>query len=336
MKKIDRLKKKWTDYKYDHLNLLNGLSIAKSSFLAIFAAAFYAFSFYCFITPAVVDHSITKGSSIITGGVGGISQVITLILDLCGLHADPYLMQSIMYFAFNIPILIFAFFKIGKKFAIITLINVGLSSAFIQIFNLVPFMKEIATSVSDEHLARVLFAGVCVGLSSAAAYTGEVSCGGIDVFSYYFAMRKSTSVGKYSAFINSFIIFTYTVFTIVINGGQRIDVAFLNFMYSIVYLFVNMLVVDFINKKNKKVQMQIITNSEDMSYILIANFPHATTNVDAKGGYSHQDKKIIYMVVSSNEVNRVISLIRKADPHAFVTVTNLIQAYGNFFIKPVE
>ena len=42
------------------------------------------------------------------------------------------------------------------------------------------------------------------------------------------------------------------------------------------------------------------------------------------------------MTVSSSQVKDVISLIRKVDPHSFITVTALVQVYGNFFIKPVE
>ena len=336
MGKFEKLKRKWTNFKYDHLPLLNGLSIARSALLASFAAAFYAFAFYCFITPSTVNHSSVTGSSIITGGVGGITQVIALIIDLAGGNIDPYTIQSIGYFVLNIPILIFAFFKIGKKFAVITLLNVALSSLFIQLFKYIPLMSQIAEAIKDEHLARVLFAGVCVGISSASAYLGDVSCGGVDVFSYYFSLRKSTSVGKYSVALNSTIILTYTILTIAWNQGSNVEVAILAFMYSVVYLFVNMLVVDFINVRNKKVQVQIITDKEEMSSILIANFPHATTLVDAKGGYSHVGKKIIYMVISSNESKRVISLARRVDQHAFITVTSLIQAYGNFFIKPVE
>lgn len=336
MKKIDRLKRKWTNFKYDHLKLLETLNISKSVLLASIGAILYAFGFYCFITPGEIDHAIIEGQSIITGGVGGFSQIITLTFEMCGVKVDAYMMQSIFYFALNIPILIFAFFKVGKKFAIITLLNVGLSSAFISIFSNVQFMKDIATALAGQNLTRVLFAGVIVGLASALAYKGDVSCGGIDVFSYYFALRKSTSVGKYSTAINSMIIFTYTLMTIGYNRGQFVNIAFLNCLFSVLYLFVVMLVVDFINKRNKKVQLQIITTNENMSSILIANFPHSTTIVNAKGGYSHADRTIIYMTISSNEVKRVVTLVKKIDGHSFVTVTALIQAYGNFFIKPVE
>lgn len=336
MKKIARIKKKVNNYLFDHIHLRNGLDISRCTFLAIVSAALYAFGFYSFITPYAVDPSTIEGSSITTGGIGGISQVIHLIFTLCGLQVSPHLMQSIFYFALNIPILIFAFFKIGKRFAIITLINVGLSSAFIQIFDHVDLFRNIAYRLQSEHLSRVVFSGVSVGLASAMAFRADVSCGGIDVISYYFAMRKSTSVGKYTAALNSLIILTYTFLTIGINKGSLVEVAFLNLAYSITYLFVSTLVVDAINTRNKKAQVQIITDKAGIESILIANFPHSATTINGVGGYSHKEKEIILMTVSSNEVKRVISLIKKVDEHAFITVTPLIQAYGNFFIRPVE
>ena len=337
MKKISKLKRKFNNYMYDHIRLREGLNISKGVFIAAATALLYAFGFYCFIAPAFPNKLDTlAGSSITTGGVGGISQVIWMFTNLFGADIDLFLMQSIFYFALNIPILVFAFFKIGKKFAIITLINVGLSSLFIQLLKNSYLAHQIAVLLQDEHVARVLFASVVIGLASSIAFRCEISCGGIDVISYYFALRKSTSVGKYATAFNSIIIVTYSLLTIGYNKGSHVDLAFVNMLFSFLYLFTVMLVVDFVNTRNKKVQIQIITSVKDISSVLIANFPHSTTTMSGKGGYSHAEKFVVYMVVSSNEVKRVVGLVRKVDQHAFVTVTSLIQAYGNFFIKPIE
>ena len=344
MNKIERLNRKVNNYLYDHIFLRETLHFTKGFFVALFTAVFYAFAFYCFITPAVENHATIEGSSIITGGVGGVTQVFYLLIRIFGGQIDQLVLQSICYFAFNIPILTFAFFKVGKRFAILSLINVALSSIFIQLFGGNFFglhfdftlAKEVATALQDQHLTRVLFGGVCIGCASALAFKNEISCGGIDVFSYYFSLRKSTSVGKYATAINSCIIVAFSTLTIILNKGQYAYIGFLNFMYGIVYLFVVMLVVDFINNRNKKVQIQIITSIDGLEHVLIANFPHSTTIVKGMGGYSHADKNILYMIVSSNEVKKVINLVRKVDPHSFITVTALIQAYGNFYIKPIE
>ena len=346
MKKLSHIKRKINDYFYDHIKLKETLHVSKGLFVSAFTALFYAFAFYCFITPANEDHSTIVGSSIITGGVGGLTQVLYLLITLVsgGKVIDQYLLQSICYFAFNVPILTFAFFKIGKKFALLSLLNVGLSSIFIQLFGGNFFgvsfdfelPRKVALALENQQLARVLFGGVCIGMASAFAFKNEISCGGIDVISYFFSLRKSTSVGKYATALNSLIIVTFSVLTLAINKGSNGEVALLNFMYGIVYLFVVMLVVDFINTRNKKVQIQIITGVEGIEHVLIANFPHSTTIIKGQGGYSHADKNVLYMVGSSNEVRQVVTLVRKIDPHSFISVTSLIQAYGNFYIKPIE
>lgn len=337
MKKIDKLKKKTNNFLYDHIHFKNGLSYFTSGVIVAIAALIYAFSFVCFVAPATsVDVTSLATSSVITGGVGGLAQVFHLILKVSGVDVDPKLLQSICYFAFNIPILLFAFFKVGKKFALISLINVGLSSLFIELLRGWDLAQQIAVEMASEHTARVLFAGALTGFTSAIAFKANASCGGIDVFSYYFAMRKSTNVGKYTMSLNTAIVIVYTILSIVAGNGAANHIAIINILFAILYTLTASLAIDFINTRNKKVQIQIITENPTLSAVLISNFPHSNTTVEGRGGYSHKDKTIIYVVVSSNEVKHVVDVCKKADPHSFITVTTLLQAYGNFFIKPVE
>ena len=106
--------------------------------------------------------------------------------------------------------------------------------------------------------------------------------------------------------------------------------------FSIIYLMLVGLIIDAINLRNKKMQVQIITSKIHMPEIIIANFPHSATLIDGKGAYSGQSKTIIWMAVSSNEVKKVVNVAKKVDEHAFILVTPLKQVYGNFFIKPIE
>jgi len=336
MKKIERFKKKVNNYLFDHILLKSGLSLTKSALVCASAALLYSFAFVCFVTPAVVNPTSLSGSSVITGGVGGIIQVLHLILKLSGADIDAKLLQSICYFVFNIPILIFAFFKVGKRFAFLSLVNVLLSSVFIKALQMWDVVPHIVETVKDTQVTRVLFAGALIGLSSAIAFRENGSCGGIDIFSYFFAMRKSTNVGKYSACINIVIVTAYSILSGILGNGTNTHIVVLNIMFAIMYVFVCSLVVDFVNIRNKKAQIQIISENPSMSAILISNFPHSTTTVMGKGGYLHHDKFVVYMVTSSNEIKRAVKTARIADPQAFITVTPLIQAYGNFYIKPVE
>lgn len=296
---------------------------------AVVSAFLFAFGFRNFVTT--IDPTAVP---IITGGASGLSQIIVLAFEIFGWfkQLEAKSLQSIFYIVLNIPLFLLSIKGIGKRFAIFTIINVALSSLFIQILP-DDWLKII--TIPDNILARAIFAGTLTGLSSSLAFKAEISGGGIDVVSYYISNNKSTSAGKFSLAINGGILIIFSLLSIVHNGGS-IEGALNSFVYGIVYLFVASRLVDAINTRNKKSQMQIITSVKDLSTILLANFPHGNTVVNAKGGFSKEDRFIIYMVVSSNEVKKVVRLVKEIDPHSFIDVSHDHIIYGKFFIKPVN
>lgn len=337
-KKTSRLKKQIENFLFDHYIIKTVLHYLLGFLVAAVAAVIFAFGFSCFITPADPN-----GFVLATGGVSGITQIIALVVEFVrGAPIGNNQIQSIGYTLLNIPLLVFSFFKIGKRFTIFTLVNVVLSTIFIRIFssnevNLGQYMANFSfgeVKPLDPIITRVLFAGICTGLSSALAFASGISCGGIDIIAYYFGARKSTQVGRYGIIINVFIIITYaTLKSIHVN---QFAYCVYSIFFSTIYLMEVGLIIDTINLRNKKIEMQIITSKEHMSDIIIANFPHSATLVKGTGAYSGGDKTILFMVVSSNEVKKVVEIVKKVDDHAFITATPLKQVYGNFFIKPLE
>ena len=337
-KKSSRLKKQIENFLFDHYIIKTVLHYVFGFLVAAIAAAVFAFGFACFTTPAN-----DNGFVLATGGVSGISQIIALLIEIIrgGKPIENNLVQSIGYTVLNIPLIIFSFFKIGKRFTIFTAVNVVLSSVFISIFARTGVAEHVANfefadniKPLDPVIVRVLFAGICTGLSSAFAFASGISCGGIDIVAYYFGARKSTQVGRYGVIINGFIVITYAIVKSI--SQQSFAYGVYSVFFSIIYLMEVGLIIDTINLRNKKIEMQIITNKEHMPEIIIANFPHSATVVKGKGAYSGTDKIMIFMVVSSSEVKKVVDVAKKIDEHAFITATPLKQVYGNFFIKPLE
>ena len=337
-KNSSRLKKQIENFLFDHYIIKTVLHYVFGFLVAAIAAAVFAFGFACFTTPAN-----DNGFVLATGGVSGISQIIALLIEIIrgGKPIENNLVQSIGYTVLNIPLIIFSFFKIGKRFTIFTAVNVVLSSVFISIFARTGVAEHVANfefadniKPLDPVIVRVLFAGICTGLSSAFAFASGISCGGIDIVAYYFGARKSTQVGRYGVIINGFIVITYAIVKSI--SQQSFAYGVYSVFFSIIYLMEVGLIIDTINLRNKKIEMQIITNKEHMPEIIIANFPHSATVVKGKGAYSGTDKIMIFMVVSSSEVKKVVDVAKKIDEHAFITATPLKQVYGNFFIKPLE
>ena len=337
-----RLKKQIDNFLFDHYIFKTVLDYLKGLFIATVAAVIFAFGFSCFTSPSTAD-----GFVIATGGVSGVSQVIALFIEfITGKPVGANVVQAIGYTLLNIPLLIFSFLKLGKRFSLFTAINVALSSVFIWLFSQAHVGETVAnfTFGGDPQqvinqplntiLVRVIFAAICTGLASALAFVGDISCGGIDIISCYIATRKSTQIGKYGVIINTFIVSTYALLKAIQTGN--LIYSLYSILFSIIYLMLVGFIIDAINLRNKKMQIQIITSKVHMPEIIIANFPHSATLIDGKGAYSGQNKTIIWMAVSSTEVKKVVNVAKKVDEHAFILVTPLKQVYGNFFIKPIE
>lgn len=332
-----RFKRKTHNFFFDHIKLGVALDYIYSLIVSAISAFIFGFGFCCFAT-ASSDSSIT----IITGGASGVSQVVYMIFLIFGVNVPGNIIQSVFFFAVNIPLIIFAFKCIGKRFAILTLVNVALTSVFMSLLEATPFIQDIARSelISNSILSRALFAGVCTGLSSAIAFKGYFSCGGIDILTYYISLKKSANTGKYTGITNVTIIILYTVMHLINNAihpeyGDLIQ-PIIGVLYAAVYLVIVVLVIDLINVRNKKVQVQIITTQQHMRDILIANFPHSVTIINAKGGYSGKDRFVMQMVVSSSEVKKVVRVVKASDKNVFIQISNLQQVYGNFFINPIK
>lgn len=334
MAKIKRFKEKVNNYLYDHYKLKVTLHQGKGLFFAILSAFIFAFGFTSFITPGSESE---VGFKIITGGISGLSQNIAKIVSICGGSIPDYLVEAMGYTVFNIPLAVFSFFKIGKRFSLLTIVNVLMSSIFITLIPMWGLNNQIANHalIVGQPVARLLFGGICTGLASAMAFKGEISCGGIDIITYYFALRKSTSVGKYSMAFNGLIVFLYSLLIIIGNPNDGAT-AIISLFYSAVYILVVNLVVDTINLRNKKVQLQFITKNPNLPKLLITHFPHGATIANAQGAYTHNDEIMVYMIVSSFELKTAVALARRVDPHVFITATSLIQVYGNFYIKPID
>ena len=332
MTKMQKYRRKVVNYFYDHPTQAFIATYLVSFVVAAVSATIYAFGFTCFTTAADVSNNI------ITGGLSGLCQVIIQIIRLFGVKdISFYTLQSILYFALNIPLFFFAFFKISKRFAVCTLVNVGLSSVFIQLFSGLEIVQAIQTNpfIQDSFLARALLAGIFVGISSSLCFIFDISCGGGDILSYYLSMKKSTGAGKFSIIINVSIAILYFSFYMIGNSGDFTNILVI-ILFSIVYQFVIGFVIDRINLRNAKIKVEIITTNQDMPDVLLQIFPHSATLSKAEGAYSHQDKLSIVMVVSSNEVKKVIKVARSVDKHSFIMTYRIHQVYGNFFVRPVE
>lgn len=340
---IKKLNKKISDFFYDHSTLRFILEYVAMVFGAILSSFVFSFGYKAFSNPILDGEEI---GNIVTGGVGGVAQIIVKIFELCGFPVNKmapfgsfywnYIIQSAFYVLLNIPIFILAFRRVGKKFALFTLVNVSFYFLFVNILpsNLTNMFYESSHfSFKTDFLARAIFAGICTGLAIVISFRFGHSTGGSDVVSIYVNGKKNhISIGKITMSMNICIILVYTILSILNDNGDLSPTTMA--LYSFVYLFVESTVIDALTIRDKKNQLQIITSNQTLPELIINYFPHSCTIVQGKGAYSKQDKLVIYTVLSYFEVKKAVKIIQDIDPNAFITITKVDQVVGRFYIQP--
>ncbi len=326
MKLLKKIYKNCNNYLYEHSKFRLFLDYLVTLFFSLISAFCFAYGFRAFIAPNI-------GDPLISGGVSGFSQVLIRLGEIIFHNSNEFSnatknnLQAILYFVINIPLFFLAFSKIGKRFAIFSMINVVLVSILIAA---IPDSWANVFSLNDDaFLERAIFAGLLTGISTALAVRFGHSAGGVDIISIYISSKTHSSMGKYLLIFNAIIILSFTF----LKGPKEYANKAL---YSIVYLFVVSRVVDALCLRNKKLQLQIITESEEMAQILITNLPHSCTIVDGKGAYKGTPRKIIYMDVSASEIKTAVKVAREVDSKAFISVLHVHNLYGRFYLKPIK
>lgn len=332
MKYKKTFKENYQDFLLDHPTF----KIIFEYIITIFGSFIAAFLIAYTHTGFVVGKT-ENGYSLIGGGVTGFAQLITLILQKCGIimtQSQMMSIQSIVYFAINIPLFFIAFFKIGKRFAILTFINVIMTSIMISIM---PDSINNLFNINNELLTRAIFAGFIHGVGIAIAFELNHSTGGSDIISTFFGLKKGIAIGKYVLIINGIIVLLYTALSMVsTENSPNVEGAPTMALYTIIFYFVSSIVIDKLSSRNKKIQLQIVTAEPRLAKVLIQNFPHGCTIIDARGAYLEQNKKVVLTVISEFELKQATKIIYKIDPNAFITVTDAKKVFGKFFIKPMR
>lgn len=350
---IKRFKQLFCNYLYDHPIQKDALSLIKVLLITILSAFAFAFGFNTFINPNFTAISNIEGIQIhqlASCGASGFSQSILHILKLCKIEwlvneSNSNLIYWIIYFLVNIPLLILSWCKIGKRFCVFTCINIASASILgILLKSNDPnfFINQVSSIFIDQPLARVLFAGICTGISTGLAFSIETCPGGTDVISYYISEKKSLLAGKYSLIINLFVVSLFTILSIFPLDAMyneraiSIPIAFSLFIYTCIYIYVNTATMDKINTANLKVQVQIITTERNLPNSLIAALPHSCTILNGYGGYSLEGKYVILIAVRKKEISKIRQVCKKEDPKSFVDVIPLDNVYGKFYRKKIK
>lgn len=264
--------------------------------------ALFAFIVAAFIIP----------HDIIMGGVTGISIVLNGIF--------PQVEISVLVFIFNAALLVLGLVVLGKKFAVTTVASTALYPLFLGMFQRVPGI----TALTDDSLVAAIFAGCLLGIALGIVMRVGSSTGGMDivnlVLSHVFHLPVS---------------FFVVICDVAVVGGQALINPPEKTLLGIIVIVLETLLLDKTMILGKsRIQLFIVSEKyNEIREMLLNDLNAGVTMTFIETGKLEERSMGIMCVTTQRKLYDATEMIRKTDPHAFVTVTQINEVRGRGFTE---
>ena len=262
--------------------------------LITFGAFLAAFAIEGFLVP----------NQVIDGGIVGISMLISYLTNIN---------LGILLFVLNVPFILLALKIYGKMFIFQTFYAVTVFSIFVGIVG-----GKIGIVTHDGLLVAV-FGGMILGAGVGLVLRNNGSLDGTEILAITLTKKFPVSVGEIIMFVNIFI---YTCAGFVYGWDKA--------MYSTLTYFTASRVIDVVLQGLNEAKSIFVVS--DKNYEIGANImsqlDKSVTYIDAQGGYSHKDKKMLYCVVPRIELTKLKDIVNSIDPEAFIAIENVHEVDG--------
>lgn len=246
---------------------------------------------------------------------GGISGIATIAYYLFSLP------MGITIIIINIPLFVFAIFKVGKSFFIKSVIGTIFLSFFID------YLDKFQALTNDNLLASI-YGGIILGIGTAIILKSHSSTGGSDLVSYIINKQNPTiQTSKILVIIDATIIFLNMIFLKEIEIG----------LYSAISIFImgKMLDILFEGIYFTKLAIIISDKSEEIAKRIEKNIKRGSTGLYGKGMYTGEEKLILMCAVSRNNLEKLKLEAKSVDPDSFIIITNSREVVGLDFKKDI-
>lgn len=251
-------------------------------------------------------------SGFIDGGVTGVSLMVN---ELAGISF------SLLLVCFNLPFLILAYFSVGKRFAIKSVLGIILLAVAVAI---IPY-----PTITDDKILVAAFGGLFLGLGIGLAIRGGAIIDGTEVLAIYISRKTSLTVG------NVIMIFNVAIFTAA-SYFLSTEIA----LYAILTYFAASKTVDFvIDGIEEFMGITIISDkNEEIRLAIIEKMGRGCTIYKGENGFSKKGETrklvdVVYTVITRLEMSKLKTEVDKIDKQAFIIMTSVKDAKGGMIKK---
>ncbi|WHZ02990.1 YitT family protein [Neobacillus sp. YX16] len=238
------------------------------------------------------------------GGIIGLTVIAHYLFDLS---------PGMVNFVLNTVLVLIGYKFLEKRSIIYTLFSIFSCSLFMYI------TEETGKRITDDPLLASIFAGLLVGGGLGIIFRAGGTSGGTTIVAKLANQFLGWSMGKGILLID-----------IIVVAGSVFIIGLVKAMYTLIAVYIGAKVIDFIvDGLEEKVAVFIISNSPQLVLHRVTNkMSRGITVLEGRGGYTGDNKEVLYIVISRQEVVRLKNMISEIDEQAYVTVHHVQEVIG--------
>ena len=249
----------------------------------------------------------------------GVDGIITMLHYLTGFNA------GIFSLIFKVPLLLWAWFVLNRKYVCYTLIYTLFSSLMLMGIEMIDHASETVSLqyiTETELMLPAIFGGILLGLSTGLMIKIGASTGGIDII--------ACILQKWRPHANVENLMAYMGYAIVASSFF-VYKDFGSILLSIVLVFVfeksNTVI---LRDRRSAYEVKIITeNPEELKTDILYTLRHGATVVDSHGMFTEKQNFMVITIINYRQLPELMKVIRKY-PNTFVYYSEVDGVRGNF------
>lgn len=243
-----------------------------------------------------------------TGGFSGIATIVYYFFKV------P---MGVTVLALNIPLLIIAYFKVGKQLFARSIYGT-------IVFSLMIDLIDKRTPLTHDRFLGCIYGGVFAGIGTAIILKFDASTGGSDLLSHIIrAYKKQYKSSSLILSVDTVVIALNVIFF------KNIEIG----LYSAIAIFLMGKMIDLIFEgvNFTKVIFIISPKYEEIAGQISASINRGSTGLFSKGMYTDQEKLTLLCVGSRTEAYEMQSIAKEIDKEAFIIIINAREVIGKGF-----
>jgi len=262
-----------------------------------------SFSFSVVVNGILIPHNFFAG---------GLTGLGLLFHD----SIKEFIPFSLLYALMNIPIFIIGYREFSLKFILTSLIGVFLYTISLEMTD------GIEISINDPMLAAI-FAGVLSGFTAGFYLRLGGSVGGLDIIGTVIKKRYEIPIGT---------VFNMVNFIVIASNALLYDLETALYTGIFMYVFSWSVQKGQIGFSQRKSVFIISSRPEEVAENVLKKLDRGFTYFHASGGYSKDEKRVIYTVINLLELGRLKEYLFNTDPDAFISVQDTGDVIGKRFL----